>query len=369
MKRVDIVERLKHAYDPERIHPEPKESVMSSATWKEFWSSIDVGEGIEQGGIKIFPLYHSLRSDLDYQILWEATQATGGSKLRIEEVSPGGSVTDVKVVNEIDSPVLIVEGELLVGAKQNRTIHTTILVGPRGETVIPVACIEPGRWSRAHLGRFGVSGYYTHSKLRSDKLRHVASARSAARQSSGASQDFAVNQSAVWDEVGMYALAASVRSPTGDAHEVYDSVARALGKKYEFHCPPGCSGVAVAISDEIVGVDCFDRPTTMERLFPRLMQSYVLEALRWEMQSGVQKADAAHEKPGGEEVSAAHRHVPATAREVRAFLKEVGSRQATPVPSLALGEDVRAEAPDWCGAALAHEGRILHGEVFPWGVA
>src|SRR5881409_924333 len=112
---------------------------MSSATWKEFWNSIDVGEGIEQGGIKIFPLYHSLRSGLDYQILWEATEAPGESKLRIDEVSPGGSVTNVKVVNEIDSPVLIVEGEVLLGAKQNRTVHATILVGPKKETVIPVA--------------------------------------------------------------------------------------------------------------------------------------------------------------------------------------------------------------------------------------
>lgn len=361
---------------------------MSGAAWKELWDSIDVGEGIEQGDIKIFPLYHSLCSDLDYQTLWEATRPGEGSKVRIEEVSPQGSVTDVKVVNEIDCPILVVEGELLVGAKQNRTIHTTILVGPRMETVIPVACVEPGRWSRAHLGRFGVSGYYTHSKLRSDKLRHVAFARRATRESDDASQAFAVNQDAVWEEVGAYALAAELRSPTGDVQEVYDSLSSGRGKKYDFQYPPECCGVAIGINGEIVGIDCFDRPATMERLFPRLMQSYVLEALRRELQSAASKVQRAREGTGGDESpprrtassssagspedeakTPAHRQILASVQAVRAFLREVGGRAATPTPSLALGEDLRAEASDWCGAALAHEGRVLHAEVFPWGVS
>jgi ARG/rhodanese/phosphatase superfamily protein len=360
---------------------------MSAASWKELWSSINVGEGIEQGDIKIFPLYHSLRSDLDYQTLWEATQPAEGSKLRIEEVSPQGSVTDVKVVNEMNHPILVVEGELLIGAKQNRTIHTTILVGPRMEAVIPVACVEPGRWSRTHLGRFGVSGYYTHSKLRSDKLRHVAFARRATRESSDASQSFAVNQGAVWEEVGAYAMAAERMSPTGDVQEVYESLSGGSGKRYDFQCPTECCGVAVAVSGEIVGIDCFDRPTTMERLFPRLMQSYVLEALRRELQSAAKNIQRARERTGGEKSPPqrtaspfseglsedeakhpAHRQVPASAQAVKTFLREVGGRTATLTPSLALGEDLRAEALDWCGAALAYEGRILHAEVFPWGV-
>jgi hypothetical protein len=360
---------------------------MSSAAWKEMWNSIEVGEGIEQDDIKIFPLYHSLRSDLDYQILWDATLPAEKNKLRIEEVSPQGSVTDVKVINENDRPVLVVEGELLVGAKQNRTIHTTILVGPRMETVIPVACVEPGRWSRTHLGRFGVSGFYTHSKLRSDKLRHVASARRAAGAGSDASQAFAVDQAAVWEEVGAYAMASELRSSTGDVQEAYESLSGGSREKYDFRYPPECCGVAVAISGEIVGVDCFDRPATMERLFPRLMQSYVLEALRLELQCAVSKAQGVREGTGkrksplqwmasllsedlpkDEATNPAHRQVPANAREVKVFLREVGGSTATPTPSLALGVDLRAEAADWCGAALAHEGKILHAEVFPWGV-
>ena len=45
-----------------------------------------------------------------------------------------------------DKPVLLVEGEELVGAKQNRTFNISILAPPRQETRIPVSCVERGRW-------------------------------------------------------------------------------------------------------------------------------------------------------------------------------------------------------------------------------
>jgi hypothetical protein len=63
------------------------------------------------------------------------------------EVSRGGSVPELKVVNKSDRMLLILDGEGLVGAKQNRIVNTTILIAGNTTTVIPVSCVEQGRWS------------------------------------------------------------------------------------------------------------------------------------------------------------------------------------------------------------------------------
>lgn len=54
-------------------------------------------------------------------------QTVAEGVVAIEEVG-GGSVPTLRVVNRGDQPVLIVDGEHLIGLKQNRILNTTILV-------------------------------------------------------------------------------------------------------------------------------------------------------------------------------------------------------------------------------------------------
>ena len=64
----------------------------------------------------------------------------------ITEVSEQGSVPDLKFINRGPQPVLILDGEELLGAKQNRIVNLTILVAANSELTIPVSCVEAGRW-------------------------------------------------------------------------------------------------------------------------------------------------------------------------------------------------------------------------------
>jgi len=73
---------------------------------------------------------------------------------------------ELKVVNKSDQKILLVDGEELVGAKQNRVLNATILIAPKSETTIPVLCVEQGGWSY-RSERFG-----SHSRSMSANLRN-----------------------------------------------------------------------------------------------------------------------------------------------------------------------------------------------------
>jgi len=72
-------------------------------------------------------------------------EALADGTFRVTEISAEGHVPELRVKNSDNTPVLILDGEELIGAKQNRIVNVTILVPPQSEIVIPVSCIEAGR--------------------------------------------------------------------------------------------------------------------------------------------------------------------------------------------------------------------------------
>src|SRR4029077_8234027 len=107
---------------------------------------------------------------LDY-ITLEA--ALAGGHLEITEVSDGGHVPALKVINHRQAPVLLMDGEELVVAKQNRVINLTILVPAMATLVIPVSCVEAGRWNR-RSHRFSSSGNAQYARARAHKVSQVS---------------------------------------------------------------------------------------------------------------------------------------------------------------------------------------------------
>jgi hypothetical protein len=81
--------------------------------------AIHVQQPITWRNLSVYPLRHRADSSLSYLTLAEALQL-GNGVFHIKEVSHGGSVPELLVVNGLKQDVLILEGEELVGAKQNR---------------------------------------------------------------------------------------------------------------------------------------------------------------------------------------------------------------------------------------------------------
>jgi hypothetical protein len=64
---------------------------------------------------------------------------------RVTEVSEAGSVPFLQVTNGAARPLLLLDGEELLGAKQNRILNTTVPVAAHTEVTIPVSCVVSGQ--------------------------------------------------------------------------------------------------------------------------------------------------------------------------------------------------------------------------------
>ena len=137
---------------------------------KKYLASFELGEVHHVKNMSVLPLLTSLDDSLEYLTLKEALDK---QLLVITEVSQEGSVPDLKVVNKAEIPVLLLDGEEVVGAKQNRVLNTTILLKAKSETVIPVTCTEQGRWEYTSR-ELTDSGTVMIPKLRVMKSRSVA---------------------------------------------------------------------------------------------------------------------------------------------------------------------------------------------------
>ena len=243
---------------------------------------IKLGKALFYHNLTIFPLMSKNGHKPDYMLLSEAIKK---KKAEVREVSEAGSVPELLVENRAPLPLLIPEGEILIGAKQDRTVNITILIAASTQHVIPVSCVEQGRWTRK--SRTLAASHYATPALRARKI----SSSQAHRRTTG--QAFS-DQGQVWRDVAFSIGAAGAHSETGSITDAFEK-AKARTKKYreKLVLPKGAVGVLVTSGEEIVGMDLFDNPKTLRKLWPRLSESYYFEAAVGEKRKKTLKAVAA----------------------------------------------------------------------------
>ncbi len=110
---------------------------------KSFIDTLQIGTAFSYRNLTAHPLISPAVGEPSYLVFDEALK-TG--RFRIDEISATGSVPELKAFNGLPKPVLLLDGEELIGAKQNRVLNLTILVPANTELTIPVSCVEAGRW-------------------------------------------------------------------------------------------------------------------------------------------------------------------------------------------------------------------------------
>jgi hypothetical protein len=87
------------------------------------------------------------------------------------------------------------------------------------------------------------------------------------------------NQSALWNDIAEKSSRMKATSPTRAMSAVYEKHALSINEYVDtFDCDAQQAGVLFVIPGHCMGVDLFDHPTTLHRLFPKLVRSYALDA-------------------------------------------------------------------------------------------
>src|SRR5437899_10137593 len=135
---------------------------------QEILHSIEPGAPLVHGALTVIPLLTPSSKEVDWVTLDEA----GDDVVVVTEATGGASVPTLQVSNAGDRPLLLLDGEELIGAKQNRVLNTTVLVGAHSTVTIPVSCVEAGRWAY-RTARVAAGGTSLYASLRADKAGHV----------------------------------------------------------------------------------------------------------------------------------------------------------------------------------------------------
>jgi hypothetical protein len=269
-------------------------------------------------------------------------EALAGKFARVTEVSEGGSVPDLKFVNDSDSAVFLMEGEELIGAKQNRTLNLSILVSARQVVSIPVSCVERGRWHRSSR-EFSSAPRAQYAEGRAKKMAQV----SASMQSTGTRYS---NQGAVWHDIDEKFLRLKTSSRTSAMADIFEQHSTSLEEYVKSFVPEeGQVGAVFTIKGRVSGFELFDSPNTLRKLWPKLLRSYGLDAL-----DRVGSAGEKEEKPTPD----------VGLNDVEAFLQKVSGGETKRYVAIGEGDDIRLSNIGVTGAALAARGRVIHLSAF-----
>lgn len=294
---------------------------------------VTFGPALTFENLSMVPLLRDEEREAHYVTLDEAL---AGGWAHITELDDAGRVSELKIAVKGTRSVLLLDGEELLGAKQNRVVNLTILAPPARTTVIPVSCVESGRWHDVSKG-FASAPRSQFSEGRAAKMRQVTASLATAR---GRASD----QGAVWDLIAEKSSRLHAPSDTAAMSAVFETLDTPL-EQFVAAFPPAEHqvGAVFLINGRHAGLELFDAASTWRTLSPKLVRSYAVDAIDRRRQR------AAKSRP----------------KEAAAFTTSVASSPASVFPGTGAGEDVRLSGTDIAGAALVVGGRAIHGSAFP----
>ncbi|MEW8419738.1 MAG: DUF6569 family protein [Candidatus Thiodiazotropha endolucinida] len=294
---------------------------------EETLSRVKAGAGVSFNNLSVVPLVAANGVAPDYLTLDEAL-ARGN--VRVTETSEAGDVPELRLENLGEQPVLLLDGEELVGAKQNRVLNLTILAPAKSTITIPVSCVEAGRWSHSSP-EFSTKGRAFYAAGRARKADQVT----ASLRTSGTRHS---RQGEVWEDIAAKSRRMESYSDTAAMECLYEDYQDQVEEYLKaIEVAEGQVGAVFAINGQIRGVELFDFSVTFRKLMPKLLRSYALDAI--DEQDG-----SANSSPP----------------DVMRFLSAVAAADGSEHPAVGVGDDIRISGPGLAGGALSALDRVVH---------
>ncbi|UCD19517.1 MAG: hypothetical protein JSU64_08960 [candidate division WOR-3 bacterium] len=282
--------------------------------------NLELSEPVFLRNLRIHPIQSPATDGIKISAISEILQQQSGS---FRELDPP-DINRIAFDNEGNHPVLMLDGEEIVGAMQNRIIADSILVKAQSTTDIPVICAEEGRWNA--IGEFR-TGYCSYPSIRA-----ILSRRGKRENTL---------QKRVWKEIERKLTATKTLSTTSSMHDIYNNLEDEVTRYVEGfeslnHDTIGFIGVT---GNKILGCDLFLDHATYRKFEERLIRSYALDAIE-------------HRKSSSGEVDAT------------GFLENI-KHSFNKKKTSDKQHHFSLKEKRYSGQGFIHDGRIIHLSVFP----
>lgn len=254
--------------------------------------------------------------------------------VEITELNEQGSVGEVKVTNNAVTPLLLLDGEEILGSKQNRIINTTIIIPAKSEKIIPVSCVEANRWDY-NTRKFHYSNNMATSRVRRDKLNSI-------NQSLRKTNRYISDQNKVWENISQTEMELGVNSTTSALHDTYIQRDNTIQEyKKAFKIQQQQNGRIVYINGELAGFEIIYNSTRYKQYHDKLLKSYIIDAI------SKQQEDYVEEYVKKEDL-----------------INKIRKSKRETYESIGLGTDYRFEDEDIMGSMMLLENDIINASFF-----
>lgn len=179
------------------------------------------------------------------------------------ELTDPGTPFEITVTNRNDRPVLLVEGEVLMGGRYSRVVAADTLVPAKKTATVPVYCVEPSGLRKDEKFTTASGHYFAAYGLRRANLARTG-------------------QGGIWSQLARQIEIAGGK-PKSQA-EVYRELSTALFeyRTYFSDLPdrfPDAIGVVVCIGESVEAAEIFQNRSTFASYFERILAASALEAV------------------------------------------------------------------------------------------